>query len=232
VPPEVQARVEPYRATYGDELASLVGDSEKHDGSRNWNHLILMEVSPQLAREGIRWRLENPLLWARVAAMQYLMWARPTYERPYRGDLHGPPSQAYQVYAGVYRALLFTDVRPWVERATSGLDLHRHMVLKSTGEPLKYTLFGLLWFPAVALATVAALFRRGRLRTVEGWASVFALYAVAWTMVVPVLTDGIEANRMRFYTAPLFTLLVLELAARIGRRLRARNAGGHPSAAG
>lgn len=224
VPPEVEAKVESYRERYGDELAYLVGSPEKHDGSRNWNHLILLEESPKLAREGIRWRLENPSTWAFVAAMQYLMWARPAIEQPYRGDLLGPPSPVYQAYASAYRALLFTNVRPWIERATPSLDLHRRMVLKATGEPLRYTLFGLLWFPAIALASTVGCFGRGRMRSIEGWTTLFALYAGSWTLVVPVLTDGIEANRMRFSTSALFTLLVLLLAARAGRWLRARRA--------
>ena len=135
----------------------------------------------------------------------------------YTGKPRGPDTPAYQAYARAWGALFFTDVRGFVERLTPGLEVHAKAVLARDKTPLPYTLFGLLWFPAVVIAALWRVLRRGRWRSPTGGAVLLSLHAVALTLVVPILTDGIEANRMRFPTGALFVLVLLGLVARVQR---------------
>jgi hypothetical protein len=226
--PEVAAHIEDFRRRYGDELLPLVAAPEKFDGSRNWNHLTTLHVGPELTRRASAWRRENPRQWALIIAMQYFHWARPAFIQSYTGRPRGPANAAYEGYAQAWQALFFTDVRPLVEPATPGLaPLHGIAILRRDGSPLRYSLFGLLWFPLVVGLAAASLLWRGQRRSVAGGAILLSLYAVGWTLCVPIMTDGIEANRMRYSTSALFTLLLLErLGALLRRRAgRARSSG-------
>lgn len=220
VPPEVEARVEEFRRRYGDELVGLVGAPEKFDGSRNWNHLMTLHVSPLLAARANEWRRAHPGAWARIVAIQYFMWARPAFIQSYIGTPRGPDRPIYQAYARAYERVLFTDVRPLVVALTGPREFHDKAILRRDGSPLVYTLFGLVWFPLVVGAAALGLVAgRGRRAATAGLVAL-ALYALGWNLAIPILTDGIEGNRMRFATSALFTLLVLERGAAWARRLR------------
>ena len=217
--PEVAARIEDFRSRYGDELLPLVAAPEKFDGSRNWNHLTALHVGPDLVRRTSEWRRAEPLEWALITCMQYFHWARPAFIQSYTGVPRGPDNAAYQAYARAWQALLFTDLRPLVEPLTPGLKLHEMAVLRARNNaPLRYSAFGLLWFPLLIAAAALSLLRREHRRSVAGGAVILALYAVLWTLLVPIATDGIESNRMRFSTSALLTLVLLERTASILRR--------------
>ncbi len=218
VPPEVGAQAEAYRRRYGEELASLVTAARKSDGSVNWNHVITLHVGPLLAERANEWRRTHRAEWARIVLIQYFMWARPAFILSYRGTVRGPDQPTYQGYARAYERALFTDVRPTVEALTGEREFHRQARLRSVDRPLPYSLFGLLWFPVgIGAALLGQVLARGR-RTAAGGLTWLALYALGWTLAIPILTDGIEGNRMRFATSALFTLLVLERGAALARR--------------
>ncbi len=222
VPPATAKRVQAFEARYGEELAEVVSATTKSDGARNWNHLINFEIGPELKRKAIHWRLDHPAEWAFLAAVQYPMWARGAYILSYTDEPRGPKNPVYQTYARLYRDVFFTDVRGLVEPLAPGWRLHKTTILPANKTKLDYSLFGLVWFPLIVLLALVELLRRSPPSTARGALILVCLFQIAWTLVVPCLTMGIEGNRMRYSTSGLFVLLVAMLAHGWLERWRAR----------
>ncbi len=218
VPPEVEERCAEFARRWGARRAAVVTSPVKSDGSRNWNHLMVLHAGPELTRRSLRWRLEHPGRWMLYSAVQYFMWARAAHVLSYTGEPRGPDSRAYRAYARAWEVLWFTDVRRPLEAATPGLPFHRYAILRATGAPLPYTLFALLWFPLGLLLAARRLAERAFRASPAAPLLALSLLAVLWTMLVPCLTDGIEANRMRFSTAPLWLVALILTRPRLGRR--------------
>lgn len=218
IPPQVERHCEQFERRYGPRRAAVVTATAKSDGSRNWNHLMVLHSGPDLTRRSLRWRFEHPGRWMLYGAVQYFMWARAAHVLSYKGTVRGPDSRAYHAWARAWERLWFTDARRPIEALAPGLAFHRYTILRANGKPLPYTLFALLWFPLGLVLAARRLASRTFRASSAAPLLVLSLAAVLWTMLVPSLTDGIEGNRMRFSTAPLWLLVLLLSRPRVGRR--------------
>lgn len=182
----------------------LLLEPTKSDGSRNWNHWMFVATREKIAREGWAWRFEHPREWLHRGLGYYGFWSRATFARSYQDKLRGPEEGPYAAWARAWNAAFFRDLRPAL--GGPGPD-----VLQGVTVPLP--LYGVALFPLLLLSGWIAAARRGRLAVAL---AVLFCIPVFWSLVVPCLTDGIEANRMRFASTPL--LLCLAAAAWPRRR--------------
>jgi hypothetical protein len=217
--PSIREQVESFEGVFVDDDLSIVRSVKKPSFEKlpNWNHLAVLYTSAELARRGIEWRLRHPTEWMRMAAGRYFMTMRPSFVFPYSGNRVFSAGPRYDAYAARYRDIVHPDLRSWFERAMPGWFVHRHAVLLNDRIP--YTPFAFV-YPAFLLAcAVFAVRRRGE---PVGWFLAYCALASAWTIVVPVLTDGVEGNRMRLATAPLICVGGVVLLQCAARRLQRR----------
>lgn len=187
--------------------AALLNAPSKTAGGRNWNHYTLLITGPELTRRALRWRLEHPRQWALRALAQYAMWSQPTWIDSYWRTPRGPRTALWRGWCRLHAAVPFFDLRPAIEGRTPGWELHR--ATGAWGGKIGYSLYGLVLLPAILLgAAWRSISRRRRWRLAD-WLALLAAFHLAWSLLVPCLTDGFEGNRMRFPTAPLVPLLAL-----------------------
>jgi len=121
-------------------------------------------------------------------------------------------------WGALLRGVVFFDLRGWVEAAAPGWWLHRMARVQvggaDQGRPVPYTLFGWVLLPAWGLGLLAAAWRGGP--GSRRGVLVLCLLWVGWSIGLPCLVDGQEANRMRF--ASLGVLLVGGALAAAGTR--------------
>ena len=194
---------------YADWIAAApaVTAIDKAAGGRNWNHYVFLLTHRELTRRALSWRAENPGAWAELTLAHYLMWTRPTYTDSYWGTPRGPEVALWRGWCRVHAAIGFLDLRPAVERLLPGLGVHRRT--RVWGGEVPYTLFGLVLLPAVAAAAAWRWRRRRGARTAADWTVALAAFHLAWLLVVPCLTDGVEGNRIRFPASPALLLLAV-----------------------
>ncbi len=195
-------------ATRGYSLAArkLLLNPRKSDGSPNWNHLVFLWTSQDISRRAIAWRLDHIRAWLARGIGQYWMFTRATYTESYEGGIRGPENSCYRSYATAVKRLVFADLRPLIEPLVPLQAIHDQAMIR--GKPVPYTLFGLLIFPATMVASLLLLIRGLRRRMPEAGAMAAAWFCVLWNALVPCATYGLESNRMRFNTLPLFLILL------------------------
>lgn len=220
-PPGLSSRSEAMRARYGA-AADVVTSAFKSDGSPNWNHLAVLEVCAPAGAEALRWRREHPTEWLWTSLQYYPAWSRATYVHSHRGTISGPSGGPPTLHARWYRAVLYADLRPLLEGVLPEGSLDRFAIIG--GRPVPLTLYGLLLFPAVLLAATAAVLARWREGRPQERAVLLGLYCIAWTLVVPCLTDGLEGNRMRYPTSNLVVVVGLYALHEAGVAWSARRA--------
>jgi hypothetical protein len=194
--------------------SNAISAVRKAGGSLNWNHYIFVLVNPSLRDRALAWRLEHPGAWLGNAVAFYWLSTRASYTHPYTGAIRGPDerdpsrpaSPLYRGFARLHRGLLFADLRPALERIWPAAVPES---IRGQGVPM--TLFGVVVLPL----TLAAAFALGvsRWRRSRGEAAILLTFAfcIVYALALPCLTDGIEGNRFRFATGPLFTLLLLKI---------------------
>ena len=82
---------------------------------------------------------------------------------------------------------------------------------------IPYTFFGVIAFPLVTGVGLVMIFGSLRRRSLEGCVLALALFILLWSLAVPCATNGVEGNRMRFATVPLFLIIFVHVVSR-GRR--------------
>jgi hypothetical protein len=214
--PSLQSQIDSFEGVFpGDDL-SIVRAVRKpsYKKFKNWNHLAVLYTSGELARRGIEWRLQNPAEWMRIASGWYFMTMRPSFVFPYSPNEVFSSGPRYNQYATRYRDSVHPDLRPWFERAFPNWFVHRYAVIRN--QPIPYTPFAFL-YPLFLFACAAVAVRKRR-EPIGGFLALCALMS-AWTILVPVLTDGAEGNRMRLATAPLVCIGVFALLQLAAQRL-------------
>lgn len=221
IPNHTADRLQEFAERYGDARIDVLGAPEKSEGSRNWNHLVLLETNAPLHRRALDWRLANLDAWARQAGVRYVGTARGTWLHPYLGTPFGPASDGWKAWSDAYKAMFFVDLRPLLERLVAAPELHAQVNMR--GQPLPYTLYGFVLLPAVLFAALLIMARRRSRHRVEEVVVVLALLAVCWVLLASSLLTQ-EGNRVRFATSPFVILLALYIAREVGAKLRARRA--------
>ena len=187
--------------------APLLTAVDRSAGGRNWNHYAFLLTRRALTRRALAWRAEHPGAWSELTLAHYAMWTRPTSIDSYWGTPRGPESALWRGWCRVHSAVAFADLRPAVERLLPGLGVHRRT--RVWGGEVPYTLFGLVLLPALAVAAGWRWRRRRGTRTAADWTVALAAFHLAWLLVVPCLTDGVEGNRIRFPASPALLLLAV-----------------------
>jgi len=212
--PSLQAQVDAFEGVLADDDLSIVRELKKPSFPKipNWNHLVVLYTAAELERRGIEWRLQQPAQWMRNAIGHYLMTMRPSFIFPYSANTVFTAGPRYDAYAARYRDIVHPNLRPWLEHVIPDWFVHRDAIVLEQRVP--YTPFA-FFYPAFLIA--CAVFAVRRRREPIGWFVAYCALASAWTVFVPVLTDGAEGNRMRLATAPLICVggfVLLQSAAR------------------
>ena len=192
----------------GDAPPAVLAAPNKESGWRNWNHYIFLVHNPGLTRKAFTWWRQHPRAWMALTFRQYKIWASESFRHHSAGGkIRGSDNPAYQRYAAAYSALLFAKLE--------------HLTPAEAHWTVPSNLFSFVVFPAVMVAFVPVWFRRVREKRVVEWILLLAAWCVLWSVVPPSLTDGIESNRMRFATAPLFLLLLTYVTLAAAQAARA-----------
>ena len=90
VSPRMRQRLRDLADQYPEAVRPMLLRPTKSDGSRNYNHLVVLLTNDDLTRRAIRWRLQNPRTWASKFIGQYWSWTRVTFVQPYGDNIRGP----------------------------------------------------------------------------------------------------------------------------------------------
>lgn len=216
----LKREVTDFEARWGVSETTVIASPFKTDGSPNWNHYRMVVLNRTLDGVVRHWWLTHPGLWARIAVAHYALWTRPAWIDSYFEQPDGPERSAYRAWQSAAASLMYADLRPAVEAVWPWLARTARSYV--TDRPVPLTVFGLLVFPAVMLASLARHARRFSQRAAPDSATALVMAVlILWVLVVPCLTDGHEGNRMRYAVMPLWGVLALDLATqRIGRAAR------------
>jgi hypothetical protein len=162
----------------------VLAETTKAPGIPNWNHYAILDLSERLQAQTFRRLRRHPVLLARKAAANYRMATAYAARQPISGELDWraktPLSQAWLwAYEGAVFQYFGDDIRhgPW------------------TGWSLL--------LPLVLSGAAIQAFRRRKTEPVDAGTAAFLLAAVLWVLIMVLLVDGDEGNRMRFSTQPL-----------------------------
>jgi uncharacterized membrane protein YqjE len=198
---QTKANIKSFAIQFGEDQIKLLTQPTKSDGSRNWNHYVFIETNDYLAKEAIQWRISHPNAWIATALANYGKWTRPTYVHPYTDEIRGPTNTMYVKYTQAHRQLFFADVGRYLEALYPGV----------INGPI--TLFGTVTLPSLTVLTFLVFLVRWRYvprrLSVETSMLILAGIVVAWVLIVPSLTDGIEGNRMRFCVTPCLLVMTV-----------------------
>ena len=207
VSPEMNQRLEDLAWQYPEAIRSNLLSPRKSDGSKNYNHLVVLLTNDDLRARAIQWRLRNPATWASKFIGQYWSWTRATFVDPYSGEIRGPDKAAYRSYAELVRKFFFFDLRPMVERTVPLPIIHEFSFVRRAKLP--YTFFGVVLFPAIMVGSLVFLIHGIRRKKPLDMALFIGWATVLWSMAVPNATFGSEGNRMRFATVALCLVLIV-----------------------
>lgn len=229
--PRQREWVEEFSKHRADLNHPAVLDPEGYPGKRNWNHLAMLASREALLAYAWRVRMEDPLKAFWTVVYSFCCWSRPATINPWDGSdsvllqLYAPESPGgiwFHRWTRLYRAVLFHDLGPWIDRLANGLGV-RGSFTAGTWCPL----FGLVLMPVLLLSVELRLVRRRREWSAHDLVALMALSMVLWVIVIPCLTDGLESNRMRLMIHPELLFLVCYLVrggrgdARLGTEGRA-----------
>lgn len=206
VPDDVSESLKNFQRKYSfsDEEIEVIALTEKEAGTRNWNHFIFTTINQELQKNAFRKRMENPKKWFSRSVYYYFAWSRPSFIHPYTNNIRGPENIMYQLYADSIQKLVFYDLRHTVETIIPKAD---HIFEWSQ---IPFSFFGLVLFPGLILSAIILVFYTFRLRQKEIFSVlIFSLINIFWVLFIPVLSDGMEGNRMRFAIFPLLMVLSL-----------------------
>jgi hypothetical protein len=212
VPDAVREELERFKTDHGYRTVAALEAETKQDGSRNWNHYVLVVANRNVWSRAWAYIAADPLRYFGESSRGYLDWSRPAYRDSYTDGIEGPKTSAYGRYATAHRALLF----PYALGGRSSADPPPGGGSARTRKGV--TLFGLLWFPALLIGVAwgmgRAVMRRDRR---EAALMLILVFWVVWNLAVPSLTDAVEISRMRFdMTTVLIVLAVHALPLRRG----------------
>jgi hypothetical protein len=220
VPDEIQKQTDQFKGISPSDDLRVVRDRLKQAGGVNWNNLIFIQTLPAQMHETMEWRKENPKKWLTISLAQYFMAMRGTFMFPYSLRIWRTGNDLYEAWATFYHRHLFLDIRPLVEKLFPDLSLHKEANIRGFKAP--YPFFAFV-FPFLLVLSAISLFTLQKSQESRMIVSL-ALLLVLWTICIPSLTDGAEANRMRFSVSPLLAILIANLLHQylwcIGRSLR------------
>jgi hypothetical protein len=162
----------------------VLADLTKAPGIPNWNHYAILDLSKRLQAQTFRRLRRHPVLLARKVVKNYRMATAYAARQPISGEL---------------------DWRARTPLSGAWLRTYESAVFQYSGEDIRngpWTGWSLLL--PLALAGVAVqVIRRRRTDPVGSGAATFLLACVLWVLIMVLLIDGDEGNRMRFSTQPL-----------------------------
>lgn len=194
-----------FQPVFKDDSLKVLTDMKKSDGSMNWNHISFLLSNKDLKRLAIRWRLKYPDIYFKTTLVHYLIWCSPSSRHPYDLRILGPRNPVYLGYVEIYNKLLTVDIRRFVEGATPNLLFHEAAYVRS--RPVRYTIYGLIFFPILLVATVVFVALNLKKRRPPEAIVLACMFCHIFAMIVVCLTDGQEGARMSFSTLPAVIIM-------------------------
>lgn len=208
--PQMQERLKKMSMEWPPVAAKLVTEAFKPStGAINWNNAIFVVTAPEIKKGFLLWMRNHFGQWLRVCVGQYFMATRATFIFPYSAEVWGVGNGVFYQWELAYRDYVFFDLRPCIESSFPDWWLHKSAMTRDQKVP--YSLFSVV-FPLLMIAVVWKV-----VRSVVNCSELDVLAAcmcllLMWSVLVPSISDGAEANRMRFATSPLVLLLLLYVA--------------------
>jgi hypothetical protein len=221
VPPPIEKALHDFETTYNLEEPNVLSQINKSTGGTNMNHYLLLEVNPVLTRRAVQYRLNNPLHWLKQTIYHYLTWSAPPFLNTYTYQLRGPSTPSYLGAASIYETIFYLDARPSLEKLmVRKVNWPSLLLLR---EEVAYPIFGIFYFPVLmvlSLITILRKFKQGDKKTTA--LMVVMIYNIIWALLVPILTDGFESNRMRYAVFPLLITLSMMVISHFSELLHLR----------
>lgn len=177
----------------------VLAEITKSPGIPNWNHFAVLDLSERLQAQTLRRLRRHPRLLLGKAARNYRMAITYAARQPISGEL---------------------DWRAKTALSGAWLRTYERVVFQYFGDDIRHgprTGWSLLLPLALTGAVVQAI-RRRRTDPAGAGTVAFLLAAVLWVLLMVLLVDGDEGNRMRFSTQPL--LLAAAAWAAVPDRIR------------
>ena len=197
----VTAELEAFKRKHGIAAAPAIENVTKADGSRNWNHYIFLVENRGAWTRAWKYASSRPMRFLSESSANYWRWSAPTYRDSYTNANEGPESAAYQDYAALHRRIFFGG---WGRRAVG-----RIFALRTHGGRLLRagSAFGAVIVPLLLVGLGWRVWKGSPV----GWEwersyIAILLFWVSWNLIVPAISDGVEASRMRF---PMTTVLIV-----------------------
>ncbi len=198
-------RLNPELAAVANSLVPLrlrgdpgIAEAQKVDGSPNWNHFVVIDACRALREAAVREYRAEPGLILKRAAYHYLI-GLTTYagRSPYTDGITWDVTDVRERDGGAWPELYELLVVQRFRKRAPGV-LEGQLPPATTG--LAFTL------PLVVIAPGLVMWRQRRSLGAGGKTLALMSFCVAWALLLILLVDGIEGNRMRFCVEPFLLL--------------------------
>lgn len=179
-----------------------LSERKKRNGRPNWNHYSIIQHSRNQGQLALETIAENPSALAQKAMLNYWNYTRFSGRNPYTGKFgisraHFP--EALAPWMNVYESVVYLDPRTRDALAHRAFRVPMRQSWALSG-------FGIV-FPILLIAAAVVVARSWSFAPAESRTALFMLFCVSWVLLVTLLIDGSEANRIRFSTEPYVFLL-------------------------
>ncbi|WP_420564978.1 hypothetical protein [Thalassobaculum sp.] len=160
----------------------------------------LLAMRP-LSKEGVEWRISHPVEYFDNIVRFYGVATRPSFSRQFGGT--SPEDPAFAAYTAVVFAPLFAEA--------------------SIGGGMTLSVFGLVILPAFVITAGLGILICRRHDKIRASVLLIGLLWVAWTVVLPILTDGWESPRMRFGSLAPMIVTAAALVVVFREKIQSKN---------
>lgn len=208
VPTKIAEEYQEFSEKYEIQHPDVLTEVNKTHGGRNWNHFLFTVVNEELSQKGISYRFQHLKFWFFRITTHYFHWSYPGFVDPYFYQIQGPKSKSFSDYTSRIQSAFFFDFRSFLQQNHRIAKLIKKNFVEGNSEKVRLTAFGLLGFPLLLILFGSVLINLYPDNRVELITYLLMLYTILWVLLVPLLTDGFEGNRMRFAVLPYFLLFV------------------------
>lgn len=181
---------------------TVLVETFKTDGSRNWNHYSFIPASRAKATAAREAMMQNPFSILRKAAWNYFYFTRYSGRHPYDGHLGfvqwTPPSAALP-WIRAYEMIVFQDFRKPQALA--------HQLARPVPVRPHHVSGFMILFPLIVALACRKAYRLRHASPTEAALAAIMLYTILWVFAMCLFIDGDEGNRHRFSSEPYLLLL-------------------------